>query len=422
MGFMRVSVRRVRFVLALMTALMLVSSLSIVLSGAAAATTGQRTTGDHQDEDCTNLDVQSVGGDHQDCEPDLCPDLAAQTGGGDHDDCDSEGCSGLAALNGGGDHQDDEDCDSEECPELAAVNGGGDGSKDCEPDDGDECPDLAVQTSGGDHQDDDDCDSEECPQLAAVSGGGDGSKDCEPDDGEECPDLAVQTSGGDHQDDDDCDSEECPDLAAPNDGGDHQDDEDCTPTTSTTTTTTTLPAIRPQPLELSAIGAECISDIPYLSYEIDYPPGQSATITFINPTGPDVVYEDVPLNGAVLWPGASMEPPDWPGWIRKDGVWVEADDGFLWARGTVSVLFEVNPSTVVTVSYEQGTGSCADPNPDVVGGVVITPPTVPAQIGGVEVLPFTGFPVGELAAVAFSAMALGGLMVLGAKRDEAEES
>ena len=37
---MRVSVRRVRFVVALMMALMLLASLSIVLSGVAAATTG----------------------------------------------------------------------------------------------------------------------------------------------------------------------------------------------------------------------------------------------------------------------------------------------------------------------------------------------------------------------------------------------
>jgi len=325
----------------------------------------------------------------------------------------------LAAQDGGGDH---DDCDSEGCPDLAPLNGGGDDSKDCEPDDGDECPDLAAQTGGGNHQDDEDCDSEECPDLAPLNGGGGDSKDCEPDDDDECPDLAPLNGGGDHQDDEDCESEECPDLAALNGGDDKNPDQECTPTTSTTTTTTTLPAIAPRPLELTAIGAECISDIPYLSYEIDYPPGQSATITFLNPAGPDVVYEDVPLSGSVLWPGASEDPPDWPGWIREDGVWVEADDGFLWARGTVSVLFEVNPSTVVTVSYQQGTGACADPNPDVVGGVVITPPTTPAQIGGVDVLPFTGFPGGALAAVAFSALALGGLMVLSAKRDEAEES
>jgi hypothetical protein len=99
-----------------------------------------------------------------------------------------------------------------------------------------------------------------------------------------------------------------------------------------------------------------------------------ATITFLNPTGPDVVYEDVPMSGAVLWPGANDDPPDWPGWILEDGVWVAADDGFLWARGTISVLFAVNPSTVVTVSYTQGTSNCADPQniPDEVAGTVVT--------------------------------------------------
>jgi hypothetical protein len=177
-------------------------------------------------------------------------------------------------------------------------------------------------------------------------------------------------------------------------------------------------------LELAAAGAECFSDIPYLRYEIDYPPGQLATITFLNPTGPDVVYEDVPLSGAVLWPGASDSPPDWPGWILDDGIWVAADDGFLWARGTISILFEVNPSTVVSVSYPQGTGTCADPQniPDEVEGTVVTPPTTPDQVDGVDVLPFTGFQGGALAAVAAAALALGGLMVLSARRDEPDES
>ncbi|HEU5111821.1 MAG TPA: hypothetical protein VFU96_00810, partial [Acidimicrobiia bacterium] len=237
-------------------------------------------------------------------------------------------------------------------------------------------------------------------------------------DSEECPDVTVQTGGGDH---DDCDSEECPDVTVQ---GDKDDDPDCTSTT--TTTTTTVPTVAPPTtvpgLDLAAAGAECISDIPYLRYEIDYPPGQSATITFLNPTGPDVVYEDVPLSGAVLWPGASENPPDWPGWVREDGVWVEADDGFLWARGTISVLFEVNPSTMVTVSYQQGTGACADPDPDEVEGTVITPPTTPDQVDGVDVLPFTGVQDGVLAVVAITALALGGLMVLSARRDEPDES
>ena len=366
---MRVSVRRIRFVVALMMALMLLASLSIVLSGAAAATTGQQSTGDHQGEECTDLDTQTYRGDQddqKDCEPDQCGDLTVQGSGEDH-----------------------EDCDSEECPDLAVQSSGGDESKDCEPD-GEECPDLGVQSSGGDH---DDCDSAECP------------------------DLAVQGSGGDH---DDCDSEECPDMTVPA-GEDH--DDDCAPGTSTTSTT--VPTVAPTTvpgLELAAAGAECISDIPYLEYEIDYPPGQSASITFLNPTGAEVVYEDVPLSGAVLWPGASENPPDWPGWVLDDGVWVEADDGFLWARGTVNILFEVNPSTMVTVSYQQGTGACADPDPDEVAGTVITPPTTPDQVDGVDVLPFTGVQDGALAVVAIAVLALGGLMVLSARRDEQDES
>ena len=122
--------------------------------------------------------------------------------------------------------------------------------------------------------------------------------------------------------------------------------------------------------------------------------------------------------------GRARTPPDWPGWILQDGVWVAADDGFLWARGDIEVLFEVNPSTVFTVSYPQSSEACADPEniPDEVEGTVITPPTTPDQVDGVDVLPFTGVHGGALAAVAFGALALGCLMLISARRDEAEES
>ncbi len=187
---------------------------------------------------------------------------------------------------------------------------------------------------------------------------------------------------------------------------------------------TVVPPTVPEELDVAVVGAECFDDIPYLRYTVVYPAAESATITFLNPTGADVVYEDVPLDGAVLWPGASENPPDWPGWILQDGVWVAADDGFLWARGTVTILFEVNPSTELTVSYLQSTEACADPEniPDEVGGVVITPPTTPGQIDGVDVLPFTGIHGGALAAIALAALALGSLMLLSVRRDEAEES
>ena len=93
-------------------------------------------------------------------------------------------------------------------------------------------------------------------------------------------------------------------------------------------------------------------------------------------------------------------------------------------RGVKSrVLFEVNPSTVLTVSYPQSSEACADPEniPDEVEGTVVTPPTTPDQVDGVDVLPFTGVHGGALAAVAFAALALGGLMLLSARRDEAED-
>ena len=370
---MRVSVRRVRFVVAFMMALMLVSSLSIVLSGTASATTGLRTDSDHQGEGCTGLDVQGAGSVREECKPDECDDLAGRSFGGDE-------------------------------------------SKDCGP--SEECSDLAVQSfGGGDHED---CDSEECPELTTQSGG-DESKDCELS--EECSDLVVQT-GGDHGDDEDCDSEECPELSVQT-GGDHGDDDDCKGPTTTTTVPTVSPTTIPEELDLAAVGAECFNDIPYLEYAIDYPAGESATITFLNPTGADIVYEDVALSGAVLWPGASETPPDWPGWILQDGVWVAADDGFLWARGDIEVLFEVNPSAVLTVSYPQSSEACADPEniPDEVEGTVVTPPpTTPDQVDGVDVLPFTGVQGGALAAVAFGALALGCLMLISARRDEAEES
>ena len=368
-------------------------------------------TGDHQDE-CEPVDecpeVSALTGDHQDeCEPvDECPEVSALTG--DHqDECEPvDECPEVSALTG--EHQDE--CEPvDECPEVSALTG--EHQDECEP--VDECPEVSALT--GDHQDE--CEPvDECPEVSALTG--DHQDECEPVD--ECPEVSALT--GDHQDDEDCDSEECPEVPVQNGGDDANEDEDCA--TTTTTTTTTMPSIAPEELELTAIGAVCFNDIPYLSYAIDFPGGQSATITFLNPNGADIVYEDQPLSGAVLWPGASESPPDWPGWILEDGVWVAADDGFLWARGNISVLFEVNPSTVLTVSYPQTTEACADPEnvPDVVGGVVITPPTTPTQIDGVEVLPFTGVPGGALAAVAFAALSLGGLMVLSARKDEAEES
>ena len=86
------------------------------------------------------------------------------------------------------------------------------------------------------------------------------------------------------------------------------------------------------------------------------------TITFINPSGPNVVYADLPLDRDGLWPGAVPGPDgqgiDWPGWTQlPDGSWVEGDE-FDWVRPSVKVLFEVNPEATVTVAYPPSSPTC----------------------------------------------------------------
>ena len=101
---------------------------------------------------------------------------------------------------------------------------------------------------------------------------------------------------------------------------------------------------------------------------LNLPSATSVTITFVNPSGPDIVFPNLPLSGKVLWPGAvlnaSGEIVDWPGWtLQPDGTWVEGDE-FSWTRPTVQILFEVNPSATVTVDYPPATSACADPPPN----------------------------------------------------------
>ena len=79
---------------------------------------------------------------------------------------------------------------------------------------------------------------------------------------------------------------------------------------------------------------------------------------------------------------------DWPGWLLlEDGTWVEGDDGFLWARPSVRITFEVNPtSDPVEVAYPPAQPECTDPPPS-------TTTTLPTEVGGVQnpqPLPRTG--------------------------------
>ncbi len=127
-----------------------------------------------------------------------------------------------------------------------------------------------------------------------------------------------------------------------------------------------------EPLPTRAAGV-CVGDVPYFAYEVDFGDddfvGDAMTITFVNPDGDDAVIETtVPAageRGVVLWPGASEDPQDWPGWeLNEDGVWVETteDEGaFTRAPGGVEVLFETNPTLDTTVTYPPASAICANP-------------------------------------------------------------
>lgn len=152
----------------------------------------------------------------------------------------------------------------------------------------------------------------------------------------------------------------------------------------------------------------CVGDIPYFAYEVDFGSdqyvGNPMTITFVNPNGPNaVINTTVPGVGeqpVVLWPGASEDPQDWPGWVLdENGNWVETteDEGaFTRAPGGVTVEFTTNPTVSTTVTYPPASAVCANPPRGPGGDVPKTPggevtpgsPTTP-QTGANLVLPVT---------------------------------
>ncbi|KQY42829.1 hypothetical protein [Cellulomonas sp. Root137] len=136
----------------------------------------------------------------------------------------------------------------------------------------------------------------------------------------------------------------------------------------------------------------CDNDVPKLNYALEVigSPSTTTTITFVNPSGPDVIYADQPLSGTVNWPGAVAGPDgrgiDWPGWTQlSDGSWVEGDE-FDWVRPSVQVLFQVNPEATVTVAYPPSTPTCnTDPEDSEV--LVDNPTAAVLSATGSEVQP-----------------------------------
>ncbi|HEY7133419.1 MAG TPA: hypothetical protein VH440_14285 [Candidatus Limnocylindrales bacterium] len=126
----------------------------------------------------------------------------------------------------------------------------------------------------------------------------------------------------------------------------------------------------PELTDFQVVGV-CDGNTPYLAYDftvLNLPGADEVTITFLNPGGANVVYADQPLSGRVLWPGAVLDASgnviDWPGWtLNPDGSWSVGDE-FDWARPTVSILFEVNPSATLVAGYPPASPGCTDPPPE----------------------------------------------------------
>jgi LPXTG-motif cell wall-anchored protein len=159
---------------------------------------------------------------------------------------------------------------------------------------------------------------------------------------------------------------------------------DCGPETTPPTTPpppTTTPSTGPPPTTEPptegfsfSIRSECRNDTPVVTYEASitgFPPGTPMVLHWVDASGVERFTQTVSLgSGEVLWPGAvvdaSGDPTDWPGWVlQSNGEWIEAPDGFEWARPQVRVFATVNPtSEAITLTYPPATPTCSAEPPE----------------------------------------------------------
>ncbi len=144
-------------------------------------------------------------------------------------------------------------------------------------------------------------------------------------------------------------------------------------------------------LEMTPI---CRDDAPWLTYALkpEGTPNLTASITFGNPSGEHVTYDNLPLSGEILWPGAVVdqngEATDWPGWRLVNGEWVQGDE-YSWARPQVQVLFQVNPETQLVAAYPPAVAGC-NPNPPTTAVLAEDDPSDPTTTTTSVVLAETG--------------------------------
>jgi uncharacterized repeat protein (TIGR01451 family)/gliding motility-associated-like protein len=131
-----------------------------------------------------------------------------------------------------------------------------------------------------------------------------------------------------------------------------------------TTATTTVTVIAPE----MTVTAEsyCSDNTAYVKYKVtadNFTPSGLVTINWIDSANNIVATQNnMPLNGAVLWPGAVVDsnnkPIDWPGWVLVNGQWTEGNDGFELTRPAVTMQFTLNPTKSVLVNYPSAAAGC----------------------------------------------------------------
>ncbi|WP_166637326.1 DUF7507 domain-containing protein, partial [Algoriphagus boseongensis] len=151
-------------------------------------------------------------------------------------------------------------------------------------------------------------------------------------------------------------------------------------------------------LGLIEVEEYCELDAPYLRWIIspvnfniqDLAPGDDTplTMTWYDKDGnPIIVYENIPLEGYMLFPGADTIPGGygsaWPGWKFENNQWVSGNFNFYQVREDGAyVVFKLNPEIQTEVTYPGATEACnPDPNAPIAVDDDMTSIPVSTQFG-----------------------------------------
>ena len=188
--------------------------------------------------------------------------------------------------------------------------------------------------------------------------------------------------------------------------------EGCDTTTTTSPTDNSTPTTTvDKTLTFQVLGPVCVADLPYIHWELTStglrPDQNLATITITDVNGNVVeTLTNQPLVGSTLWPGASVDPADWPGWVKIGGIWyTDPSDAVL--RQGVNVRADINPTAgPLFVAYPEATSACAQPEQvDAESGTTVS-----------AVLPVTGTSSSGTLWLAAGFLGLGGLALVIARR------